>query len=634
MKKHRKNINSSLFILLWSCVILVTTVLPSWTQQINKQPSGRHPAKDLPLQSVLYDLDHNVSNKRAEALTMIRKKGLVTRADGRVNVEIINQMGKQPLDPSIVSRFGGEVDAVWGRGTSAWIPPDQLIALAKALPSGYYIKQVSVPEADNEGPAATGSLSYLLAGADGSGIRIGVIDAHFAELDDAVDEGTAPENYLDFDYTGEGLTGGDDTHGTCCVETIFDHVPGATYYLYRIRGLEHFGMAVQNAIDNGVSIISHSLSRYNTGWEDNSGMACEVVENATNNGILFFTSAGNRARQHWQGNFNDPDGDGWHNWSDEDEAIDIIFDDEEDGNFHLSWNPSGGIFDYDLYLFNEDLTTELDISSNGENNFERISYENDTGSRVTVKLAVLMISGGSTEMEVFLHGDGTWQQHIVSTSSTASPSNSTEENCISVGAVSWIDYITAPGLGGIIRNYSSRGPTNEGATKPILCGPTDTWTFTDNGPFGGTSCATPNIAGTAAALWSMDPNLGACCVRQRLIELAETFKDWGSNGFDNTYGNGGCVLLPHHTSTSIYVDVNHSGIEDGSQSFPFNTVFEGHLVSLPGDVIRIHSGNYDEELTLCMNVTIYAEDGTVTIGHSGGKHALNSNGFTTVKRNP
>ena len=53
--------------------------------------------------------------------------------------------------------------------------------------------------------------------------------------------------------------------------------PGATWRLYKTNSLADLGTAVDNCIANGVDVITHSISRYNTGWDDNSGDACGPV---------------------------------------------------------------------------------------------------------------------------------------------------------------------------------------------------------------------------------------------------------------------------------------------------------------------------------------------------------------------
>jgi hypothetical protein len=59
--------------------------------------------------------------------------------------------------------------------------------------------------------------------------------------------------------------------------------------------------------------------------------------------------------------------------------------------------------------------------------------------------------------------------------------------------------------------------------------------------------------------------------------------------------------MPRNESaaSTIYVDVgNTSGIEDGTQEHPYNTITEGLGVALNGDTVRVAAGTYKETISL------------------------------------
>ncbi len=571
-----------------------------WAQQIPQSPPPRHPAKDLPMPAGLYDLDFAVRVERADAASIIRERGFIARADGTINVEIINQKGPEHVDPALITRFGGEVDATWHNRVSAWIPPDQLIAIARGLPAGFYMEDVCAGGLDDEGPGVIGSDAYRDAGADGSGIKIAVIDSGFDSLLQAQNAGAAPLTFGDtVDFAGGGIISGG-RHGCGCLEMVYDHAPGATYYLYRVNGgnITHLGNAVDSAIAKNVNIITLSQSYYNKGWDDNSGGACDAAAAATAAGMLFFTSAGNRAKDHWQGDLS-PTVTGWHKWAASgDVTIDIVIDSGATDNFRLSWDTTGGVYDYNLYLYNSALDSVLASDIEVGNIFEEFSWTNNIGDDLTVMLMVWRARGEITEMEVFESKSGVWQEeHRVSEGSTTSPSNSTEPNCISVGAVDWNNFTSLPGTNDINMSYSSQGPSNGGATRPKLCGPTNCSAVSyPDGGFGGTSAATPNAAGAAAAFWSSAPLLSASSVRYLLFEKAEIFKDWGSGGNDNIYGRGGVALHTYHANT-IWVDRRY-GNTFGFADQPFYYVSDAESWATAGGRIVFLGQSYPEVITL------------------------------------
>jgi MYXO-CTERM domain-containing protein len=88
-----------------------------------------------------------------------------------------------------------------------------------------------------------------------------------------------------------------------------------------------------------------------------------------------------------------------------------------------------------------------------------------------------------------------------------------------------------------IASYSSRGPTEDGRTKPDVVGPTDVTTTTlGDEAFSGSSAAAPHVAGLAA-LWVdatevHDDPAGFAAWQQ------DEARDAGDAGMDNTYGWG------------------------------------------------------------------------------------------------
>jgi hypothetical protein len=538
------------------------------------------------------------------------RRGISLRNDGRVNVEIIGQQGQPAVNAQLIEAVGGHFNGEWQHRRDVWIPIHQLTNLALTLPEGYFMQRVGPLNFDGhgQGPTVTNADTYIAGGADGTGITIAVIDGGYQQLVASQNMGHAPTGgqVTTLVCSGASCTevdADDDdfvsstNHGTGCVEAAFSSAPGANYRIYTISSITHMALAVQDAIINGAHIATHSLSRYNQGWADNTGDAVAVANAAADAGMLFFTSAGNRACQHWQGTMN-PDGDGWHRFSGSDITNTITLADGAGGGFYLQWNTAGGTFDYDLYLFDSNMN-ELAKSTNSGNTFEEFSYTNNTGGTQTVHLAVLRDSGGNTEFELFFHAGGCNTcsgcnfEYAVAASSTTSPSNSTRPNVISNAAVDWSQHTSPAGSIGIIQNYSSRGPTNSGAIRPDISGPTNTATSCCGGSFGGTSSATPNNAGVAAALWSAHPQFNADAIRWLMFEKAELWRDWGTPGKDTIYGHGGSILL-NFVPDAVWLarGYNNVGNNPNGPFFTFQAAYNaavnnGHIHIFPG-------GNYPE----------------------------------------
>jgi hypothetical protein len=286
--------------------------------------------------------------------------------------------------------------------------------------------------------------------------------------------------------------------------------------------------------------------------------------------MLFFTSAGNRNGTHWQGNFDDDDNDGWHEWAGVDEANDFTVSGGGVVRARLQWNSASFFDHYDLFLFDANTNTVL-ASSNSTLSFEEIIWTNPSNTNTrNVHLAVRggSVPGGHPTFELFNHDNGNSDfQFRTNTSSTTSPSNCTAGNVISVGAVDRDDYLSAPGTGNIIEAFSSRGPSNNGASVLDLVAPDRTTTFAYGGDFSGTSCSTPNAAGAAAAFWSANSNLTATGVRQILFRKADLYNDWGSNGYDNIYGRGGLELYNHFNGIRYILSTSGNGAGNSQRAY-------------------------------------------------------------------
>jgi len=457
---------------------------------------------------------------------------------------------------TVLARNGARIHSVWMRRVSASVPVGALERVARELPAGYRLRQSLPPGLDavyGEGPIVTNSAEYRDAGADGAGVTIGVIDAQYDNFNAAVLNGDAPAGAIIVDYCTDpnvcAIFGaaGPNRHGTGCVEAAYDHAPGATWRLYRIRNLTDLGSAVQDMIANAQAprLITHSLSWYNTGWADDTGAACAAALQAAQAGILFFTSAGNRAQSHYQATFAPAPGNpvpGWHQFAEDDETNDITIPAGERVDFYLQWNNADNVTDYDLYLYNADITVVLARSINvGAATFEYLTYTNTTGAPVVTHLGVRRVAGCLVEFEIFERSSTATWEYLTPASSTTSPSNTNHRNVVSVGAVHHANFNQPNGTSGLIEPYSSRGPTNGGLMAPDLCGPTNTAGFSYP-VFTGTSCATPNVAGMVAALWSAGTGVLPQVTRDAVYEWALALRDWGPAGRENTYGRGGAVL--------------------------------------------------------------------------------------------
>jgi subtilisin family serine protease len=283
---------------------------------------------------------------------------------------------------------------------------------------------------------------------------------------------------------------------------------------------------------------------------DGTGLWADIIKRARVNGIFYTTSAGNNAEHSWSGTFTDI-GDGSHQWVPGVMTNVNYFGPGDGVNAYIipagfliqvalhwdDWTAVNQNYDLLLFYWNGSSWVLVAVSDNLQNGkagqmpLEEISVSAPN----TGFYGVLVFKKSATRNVCFRlnasHG-GPRLDKIVAERSIMFPGDSPD--AITVGAVD----VSPPYP---LEAYSSHGPTfgpggacTGGSTKPDIAAyarvSTVTW-----GMFGGTSAATPHVAGAAALILSVQSNLNPDEV-QSIIQSSAV--DMGSGGKDNLYGWG------------------------------------------------------------------------------------------------
>ncbi|MES2777588.1 MAG: S8 family serine peptidase [Bacteroidota bacterium] len=557
---------------------------------------------DLRISCALYQVGRLAETYPEDAFT--RAKGMQFRLNEstrQVNVEVIYrkdqnmEKARDVINGQILQGMGFELAGTWKNRSSCWIKLEQAVTLAQHLPEEYNMELVLLPKHDNEGPVQQNSDSYVSGTSrGGAGRRIAVFDGAFSNLQTRINNGVCPTPTYIWANGAVSTIAGVNTggvHGTACLETVFDHAPNAAYELYVVFNGTEMGQAVDLCETHDVDIITHSMSRYNTGWNDNTGAYSDAVDDFIDGGRLFFTSSGNRAESHWEGSFIDGDTDDWHNFNGNDEQNNITYDGNGSIHVALSWAPVINV-DYDVYVYSVSTGNVVGSSTNtGVFAYEEISIDPPAGNYY---IAVKKKGTVNATFEFFTHQDGVSDyEYQIATGSNTSPSNTTNNNCISVGAVNLNQYASAGGSTGIVTSYSSRGPTNSGNLVPKVIAPTATTTQT-YGAFTGTSCSTPNAAGMAAAFWSANTDLDATGVRQIIFRMAEIYKDWGTVGTDFIYGHGGLYLYEYASNLRYMLRTSENSAVTNNTRPYYNMAVSQMNAQSNATVIILNNGQFLE----------------------------------------
>jgi len=342
------------------------------------------------------------------------------------------------------------------------------------------------------------------SGYRGAGVEIGVLASGFQGYQDLLgSELPASVTAQSFRQDGD-ITGGGESVGTACAEVIYDMAPDGALYLANYETEAEFADAVDWFIGQGVDIISCPL-----GWlpVQDTGVIYDAVARACESGVLWVNAAGDTAKRHWQGTFQDNDGDGMLEFGEGEEYNTFTTAEKGAVTLYLSWeDPSQ---DYDLYLYRRTGNHwKLEASSEGETPSE--SVELDVKPNKTYGVVIRKKNGDGESGPLKLYCLGYDLEFNEPANSLLIPADM--ESVLSVGAFRWDT--------GEIESYSGRGPTDDGRVKPDLLGPDSVTTVTNAG-FQGTSAGAAHTAGAAALVKEAHPGWGPDEIKAYLQENAQ-----------------------------------------------------------------------------------------------------------------
>ena len=338
------------------------------------------------------------------------------------------------------------------------VPPSSLLAVSE-LPGVRFVRRPYRPHAQQETWSEGGwsikayDNAYDNHHVRGQGVKVAIIDGGFKGANKLSGDMPAPASLRYRNYTGEGIYAGEDVHGTACAEIIHDVAPEAELMLLKTDDLVDLENAKDLCIREGIDIINHSIGWFGTGIGDGRGEACDIVNDAADNGILWVNSAGNNAKSHYDGFWSDSDGDGWHNFRGIDEVIAFEAEKGDEIRIFLTWNdwPSSRE-NYDLYLrFDGEFVAESTDRQNisGSEPVESIEYKVERPGEYGI--VVRSEDARPRRLKIWsLNHD--FEEYSVAENSIGSPADA--RGAMSVGAIFHrADYWNA----GRIEDYSSRG---------------------------------------------------------------------------------------------------------------------------------------------------------------------------------
>ncbi|MES2640029.1 MAG: S8 family serine peptidase [Myxococcota bacterium] len=422
--------------------------------------------------------------------------------------------------------LGLVVEAAAGDRVQVFVPYARLREVA-ALPGVRRVREPWRAEPKgivSEGYAAVMESDWRAEGYDGTGVRVGIVDVGFARYD-TLDAGEVPAAPVtDFSRGSLDAT----SHGTAVTEIVHDFAPGATYYLATFSTEVELGEVLAWLVEEDVDVVNASIGFDNTAHADGYSYVTRLVEQVVDRGIVYVAASGNENDKYRVGALGWAPGGGvslagsaaTHLWS--------------SGGYvrvSLRWSEPFGAAatDLDLVLTNED-GTECGRSEEPQDGDDD-PYESVLASDCSDLVTAVILAGDDAVdpvgLEGYLYAPGTIEAaEWTNTEDLTLPGDT--RGGISVGALYDDDSVPA---------YGSRGPTNDGRTKPDIVARTGVSTATYGpGAFEGTSAAAPHVAGLAALWIDASNRHGQPDVFRTWLQAHA--RDLGMAGPDDVYGAG------------------------------------------------------------------------------------------------
>ena len=498
----------------------------------------------------------------------------------------------EPEQVAAVREFLEDNDVFIRNVGEDWIEapvPPALLPAASERPGVRRVDTVIPPQPQSLGSVVSQGVELHQAdawhrmGYRGQGVKVGVIDTGYqgfsqmqgGELPRSVTarcyfEDRAPSSRL-ADCEQEPCAEIACVHGTAVAETLVDVAPEVELYIANPMSRGDLRDAADWMAEQGVQVINMSLGWIADGPGDGtspSGVSpLKTVDVAVSNGITWANSAGNSARNAWYGAFWDPDGDGAHNFTARDEGNTFFLPYDPDSpsrsrvTAFMRWDDSWGGADCDLDLHlvrsipgpdNDILIFSSDDVQDGGANDEPFEGLRATATRISHEGAYYLLI-----TKEYCHDAPAWiqlttwmaddLQHYSAGHHITNPAEGRNPGMLAVAATHWWDTE-------YIASYSSRGPALDGRIKPditgVACARSATYGPFRPGsscPFGGTSQASPHVAGLAALVKQRFPDYTP---EQVADYLQQNATERGTAGKDSVWGSGFAILPTALTPTA------------------------------------------------------------------------------------
>lgn len=434
----------------------------------------------------------------------------------------------------------------------------------------------------SEGVQTSNASAWHQVGQVGDGVSVAIFDVGFAGYEESQAAGELP-NDLDIYGTIDTIW---QNHGTAVAEIVYDMAPGADFTLAQT------GSAVETAVKLIDLAQDHDVINNSWGYMsdtepgDGTGLLSSAVSEARDTyGALVVQAAGNNRECNWQGQFNDSDGDGFHEFAN---GVEI---NEFNGGkalpffftlyINMRWNDWDTTDqDYDLLIYRKIGSSwffEDYLSSYMTQNGTTPPTEGVYGTVFASGIYGFAIYNYNADGDHIMDIGCRWTKLRYNMTSRSLTDPATAEDSFTVAAVD--------ARGARQEVYSSEGPSmgpggslGTGVNQPRIAGYATVRNYAFPG-FNGTSAASPHVAGAAALVFGAYPAFTADDVAAYLEANAANM---GTPGYDYLFGMGRLRLpnIPGIPQSSFITPTHRSFVDSSSPYFEWTGYSGDYLYEL------------------------------------------------------
>jgi hypothetical protein len=291
--------------------------------------------------------------------------------------------------------------------------------------------------------------AYHSAKKMGAGVTIAILDNGFLGIDSAKGTTLPPDTTLDM---GDGNQA-NSAHGTYMAQLTYSVAtgseswspkrPGPSLHLFNANGIDNLRNAIDKLITLKPDIVLYAQTWSSGGNLDGTGYINRMIDQVTNEGILWVNAAGNNGLNTWRESIAFGQ-DGWLLYPNGTSSLNFEVSKNTKVRVEASWNDFTNDVNYatpqnlDLYLFKDESEVASSTDRQTGNPADKLKPQVDSGAD-KAKWSAMAYEGLEATLE-----PGRYQVRLKAKSQNFTPQSQVQITAVGLGDVRGVQFIDAP----------------------------------------------------------------------------------------------------------------------------------------------------------------------------------------------